>query len=1033
MKNKGYVVILDAIIALIFVLFVFTTFIAVYEPMFTKTSTTSFKDLHYLSEDVLDVLNKQGILDEIGTEWASANGSVTSEHWSNATNISKENLEKLIPKNRGYRLVIDDTNVIYDSNSDPDSDRPPESGAITTTHSTRLLVGYGSGLPTRGHVARAFLTNIKEKTTSSYAYFGGFEGQGNITKIITLPDSLDNVINAYIEVSAGTNLNLFINGNPCGSFIPTTWNMTANIKENLTCLSNFQKGNNTLNIEFINDNISKQYIGGGFIRVTYNTSEMDTEKDSGVMYYNFPGIDGLINLYSSFYIPETLNSMEIFLKFFNNYTTYFTIGDKEVFNSPGINETQMVILKDANLTMLNYASLSRETIPIRLGIRNISGEEVTGNVDVILITDVSGSMQWRLDSNNATNKVITNCSNPQLYDPDTRRISLAKCLDKEFVNIILNTTGNKVGLVSFDTVAEADGLSPHPLSNDNNSLINHINNYPNAPSGGTCVCCAINKAIELLSGLGQGTPVTLTPSVESPHPYPNNLQPPGSGVWTINGPANATKMRVHFTRIQTERNYDYLWVTDSNGNHVTLPGWESNERPNEIDTNFNILNYWSEWGNGSTIRINLETDNSVRRYGFMVDRYEYVTVENVSGKQRYIIVMTDGITGYHCGNCVYNGGCNCTGGCTATTGTQDCHLAPCCSGNAVDCSGAQCDIAINDAICSAQRARTEVDAIVYSIGFGPVSTGCTNANRTMQGIANCGNGSYHGSANASELKDIYRGIAQEIIESAYEAQTVTIIGNVTRSILYPESYIRFTYTPSNLSVYGEITLTQDTERFNDVKTCTGILFVPEISRVVDAKVTSYSAEYWTDYLNVSNSYGSTIAYTLKDGHLGSDYTLIGDPYIVQIPDPISNLIPGENNSLGIRTGNNPNEDTGCSPDNRAIYTIRLNGRVGYGNVFFEKNGCKWTIQFEDNSNITEMIPDDYNGTKECYYTPENISYNENDAIDDAIFRLLQKLDANGNRKIDIKFDSSMIEFSFSRAGGVRSLWGPITIKLIIWM
>lgn len=35
--------------------------------------------------------------------------------------------------------------------------------------------------------------------------------------------------------------------------------------------------------------------------------------------------------------------------------------------------------------------------------------------------------------------------------------------------------------------------------------------------------------------------------------------------------------------------------------------------------------------------------------------------------------------------------------------------------------------------------------------------------------------------------------------------------------------------------------------------------------------------------------------------------------------------------------------------------------------------------------------------------------------------------------MDIKFDSDMIEFDFSKAGGVKSLWCPIVIKLILWM
>lgn len=918
MKNKGYVVILDAIIALIFLLFIFTIFIAVHEPKVSKTGTTSFKNIHYLSEDVLDVLNKQGVLDEIGTEWASSNGSITSEHWSNATNISKKYLEKLIPKRFGYRLVIDDTNVIYDSNSDPDSERPPENEAISKTHSTRLLVGYGKGLPTRGHVARAFLTNIREKTTSKYVYFGGFVGQGNLTRILTLPNCT--VQRAYIEVATGSEFELYINDISAGVFTPTVWNMTANIKSYIPNPETyFNPGDNKIEIIFTSDDISEQYIGGGFIKVTYNTSKMDTAQETGTGRYWFPGIEGLINLYSSFYVPGSLNSMNIHLKFFNNYTTYLTIGDQEVFSSSGSSVNQTYDLDDSNLTMLNYAGLSMETIPIRLGIRNVSYlANVTGNADVILITDLSGSMNRCLDGSSSGCTGVDG-NNPQ-------RLALAKELDKEFVDIILNSSGNRVGLVSYSQNVR----NFHDLSTNTVSLKTQINQY--TASGPTCICCAIRRARLILQ-------------------------------------QQSDESRQKFIIVMTDG----------------IP----NQQCNQIDEN--------------------DTDACCQ------SRYVCGRGGGPPGHRWYCCCVS-GWWAWYC--------CECP---SPYCWFRDARLT---------CGDFISDNAIDHAIQDSCKAHNEVNATIYSIGFitPDILANCPEANTTLSEIAKCGNGSSYASTNASELKDIYKSIAQDIVNVSYRAQTASITGDITPSILYPESYIEFSYTPAiNTTAYGEITLTQDTERFNDTENCTGILFVPEIARVVDAKVTSYSAEYWTDYLNVSNSHGSTIAYTLRDGHFGIDYHILGDPYIVQIPNPSVNLIPGENNSLEIRTGNSPTEDMGCSPDDRAIYTIRLNGRVSYGDVFLEKSGCKWTIRFEDDTNITESIPDYYNGTRECYYTPENISYDENDAIDDAIFRLLQKLDSNKNRKIDIKFDSSMIEFDFSRAGGVRSLWGPITMKLIVWM
>ncbi len=896
--KKGYIVVLDAIIALVFVLVVFTAIFSTHYSKTSRTGATSFKNLHYLSEDILDVMNKQGILDQIGGEWAESNGSTNSTHWINASNISRSYLESLVPKNVGYTMTID--NDIIAENPD----RIPENSATAKTHSSRLLVGYGKGLPTMGQVARAFLTKIREKTTSDYVYFGGFEGQGNLTKILKLPSSLDKVDQAYIELDSGGEFKLYINGNYVGTFTAGEENMSANIKSYIsTPETYFHSGDNEIQLKFTSNDLSNQYIGGGFIRVTYNTSEMDTSSQSTTSYYYFSGIDGLINLYSSFYVPGTLDSMEIHLKFLSNYSTYLTIGNVRVFNSTSGNYTNKTIdLNNAYLnSVLNYNSISLKTIPIRMGIENVSYiTNATGNADVILITDLSGSMNWKLDSNE--DGKARRCTHPKLYDPDTKRISLAKCLDNEFVDIILNTAGNRIGLVGY-------------------------------------------------SGVPNSIPTANSTIVQSSHDLSTN---------------------------------DISLKTQING-------------------------YWANGANGLC--------GGIRQAKNMLE-----TQSNAS-RQKFIIVMTDGLAKVQCNPNNENS----TIGCIPRT----CPDTTFCAGGGClyqQCNDYVSDRARDDAINASCDAHNDLNITVYSIGFGPVSS-CSLSNQTLNSIATCGNGTYYASSNATELQNIYRNIAQQITTMSYRAQTAAVTGNIKRSILYPESYIKFTYfpVPLNITIFGGITLTQDTERFNNVENCTGNIFLTESARVSDALITSYSAEHWTDRLYVEGS----PEYMLGD--YGGNYNSLGDPFVVQIPNPVDNLAPGKNNSIMIKTGNSPAEDTGCSPDNRAIYTIRLDGRVGYGNVFPEKNGCNWTIQFEDNTYLSAKIPETYNGTKTCSYTINNITYSTSDAIDDAMYRLLRKLDSNNNNKMDIKFDSDMIEFDFSRSGGVRSLWGPIIIKLILWM
>ena len=73
-----------------------------------------------------------------------------------------------------------------------------------------------------------------------------------------------------------------------------------------------------------------------------------------------------------------------------------------------------------------------------------------------------------------------------------RRIDVAKDVDKEFVNAILNYTGNRAGLVSYHTVVD----EIHPLSNDSASLISQIEGYD--AGGWTCTSCGIRVSRDMI-------------------------------------------------------------------------------------------------------------------------------------------------------------------------------------------------------------------------------------------------------------------------------------------------------------------------------------------------------------------------------------------------------------------------------------------------------------------------------------------------------------------------------------------------------
>ena len=112
--------------------------------------------------------------------------------------------------------------------------------------------------------------------------------------------------------------------------------------------------------------------------------------------------------------------------------------------------------------------------------------------------------------------------------------------------------------------------------------------------------------------------------VESAHPYTNNFD----YTWTISK-SDATQIRVHFTQIEVENNYDYLYVYDYAGNQLhKLTGVYSSGG-------------WSSWSYGESIQVRLDTDYSVTDWGFAIDQIEY---EGGGGGGGGDNVLVDGVT-----------------------------------------------------------------------------------------------------------------------------------------------------------------------------------------------------------------------------------------------------------------------------------------------------------------------------------------------------------------------------------------------------
>ncbi|RLI90807.1 MAG: hypothetical protein DRO95_05505 [Candidatus Altiarchaeales archaeon] len=393
-------------------------------------------------------------------------------------------------------------------------------------------------------------------------------------------------------------------------------------------------------------------------------------------------------------------------------------------------------------------------------------------------------------------------------------------------------------------------------------------------------------------------------------------------------------------------------------------------------------------------------------------------------RKKFIVVMTDGIPTHHCGDC--GGYPGCPGVCDDTSGTwvSDCY------GTIKDCTGNNCSIAINDSICSSCNAHNELNATVYSIGIGPVTIGCPNANTTLREIAKCGKGGYCGSADPKEVENCYLNFAENIVNVTLIEQVFNISGNLSMdNIIYPDSYIRIYTTLAPYLLYGETLLTYESGRFGNNIT-NGSFFIPLNARPVNVRITSYSGPYWTDKLFIKNkTTGIWIdVYDLSD--YGSKYELLGDPYIVNIP---AEDVETGWNYINISTGKSPSEPTGGSPDDRAICSVAMKTMIGYGEPAFTSEGCNWTVEFYDNTFATIPVPTDYTGGMLCNYTNSSIYYDNSSAVQDAAFRLFSQLDIMPrDGRLDMKLNPDSVVADARVVGGVRSLWGPVRIKLIVW-
>lgn len=1139
---KGMIFYLDAIMALVLAL-VIVGGVGVY---YSIEPELEYKTIHTEAEDIMQLMSQEinntelgldenytdkSYLEAIGTLWLNGNRTKARE-------VAASMLDKF---DRRCLELSFEGEVIYNVTDCEEEDR-------SVAVANRVASGYTQGKKPDGFTSRVIL-NRERRVISDYVYFGGYEGDGNLTKKMHLR-FLDQVLSAQMELDAGSEFILYVNGAESGEYIPSESNMSGDTfhicnESSPAYCGNFQE-NNTLDFFFTGNG---SYIGGGYLKVLYNTTEL--EEDILEDRYEFPGIKGVINLYSSFYIPGTLQEMNAFLHYTSNYTIFMNLGNGTVYTGSSPEDVDInVTINNSEMTStlasggMSYADLSNKTIPLRLGMQNVSyvtiGYEAA---DVFSVTDLSGSMrcaeqgyqsgcgycyqtQWRCE-----------CCGGTWLEP----IDNAKNANHDLIDIILNYTTNRVGLAGYETQARDSDF--HPLSNDSSSLGDMMDNVWDA-DGGTCTCCGINKAVEgLIPGLmfegGQlAAYYRLDGDVQDSSGNGNDGTEYGNPQYV--GGVNGSALDFDgddYVRVPDDDSIGNsgmsgltfsMWIyprDDSSYMHVagTTDDWDGDGynfylRGGKTDYEYSFMI------DGSTARGgNIDTDRWIHLAGtyngtFMVlylngtqvgetstsgninpnDEDLYIGRVRGYGSASYFDGLIDDVRVYDyaldqeeiedlantvplCGNNLVETGEVCDGSsgvCPVSggNGKKDCN-SQCdgfdsCSqecGDGVIGGGEECDDGntnssdgcsgfctrekewyrsmivmsdghanercaeqgtgdpAQDAVQAACDAYNNHGIEVYAVGFGEGAD-----EETLKNIADCGHGEYY-YADVTELEEIYRLIAAQILNASYKAQTVEVYeGGYGNIILYPDSYINFIFDSSvEETDYGEIPVRISSPKFSGLVESpkNGSFIVPNGTRILDAKITSYSSEYWTDRAMIDNGTDYEYVYRLWD--YGLEYKNLGDPYVVYLP--VEKISQGLNN-VSIDTGGREENTTGGSPDSRVIYTLAVNILSDYGGVFNKSQGCEKEIYYDL----------DLDGTQDgsIYVNVGNASdpYDPDiDAIDNAFMKLLDKLnfyedtgtdDGENGNPIDVY--PGELSFDTIPLGGIPWLWGPGLFTLKVW-
>lgn len=149
MNKKGYAMSWDALLSLMLIFMAMGGLLVFQYTNMLQSERRGLHKLHFIAEDALDVLDKKGVLEEIGDAWSRNNTP-------RANQTARMYLDEIIPEYIGYEFRMDNDIIARREGW------TPEGGPIDKTHSTRLISGYAENKNWRGWAGRAWL--IENKT-----------------------------------------------------------------------------------------------------------------------------------------------------------------------------------------------------------------------------------------------------------------------------------------------------------------------------------------------------------------------------------------------------------------------------------------------------------------------------------------------------------------------------------------------------------------------------------------------------------------------------------------------------------------------------------------------------------------------------------------------------------------------------------------------------------------------------------------------------------------------------------------------------